>query len=47
MLQTHVYGKDAIKLMESITVADIQGLKENQVHSNNSKHSGAQRKSGS
>ena len=31
MLQTHVHGKDAIKLMESITVADIQGLKENQV----------------
>jgi hypothetical protein len=31
MLQTHIHGKDAIKMMESITVADIQGLKNNQV----------------
>ena len=32
MLQTHIYGKDAVKMMESLTVADIQGLKDNQVY---------------
>ena len=30
MLQTQVYGKDRIEYMESLIVADIQELKENQ-----------------
>ena len=30
MLQTKIYGKDRVKLMESLTVADIQGLQDNQ-----------------
>ncbi|XP_064633599.1 aminomethyltransferase, mitochondrial-like [Lineus longissimus] len=30
MLQTKIYGKDKIKFIESLTVADVQGLKENQ-----------------
>lgn len=29
MLQTHILGKDAIKLVESLTVADVAGLKDN------------------
>lgn len=30
MLQTQVFGKDRIKFIESLTVADIEGLEENQ-----------------
>ena len=30
MLQTKVYGKDRDRFMESLTVADVKGLKENQ-----------------
>ena len=30
MLQTHIYGADRIKFMESLTVADIQELPEGQ-----------------
>ena len=30
MVQTHVYGADRIKFIESLTVADIQGLHDNQ-----------------
>ena len=31
MLQSHVYGKDRIKFIESLAVADVEGLKPNQV----------------
>lgn len=30
MLQTHVYGKDRVAYMESLVVADVAGLKDNQ-----------------
>ena len=30
MLQTHIYGKDRIKFIESMTVADVEGLKDGQ-----------------
>ena len=30
MLQTHVYGKDRVAFMESLVVADVAGLKDNQ-----------------
>ena len=30
MVQTHVHGADRIKFIESLTVADIQGLHDNQ-----------------
>ena len=29
MLQTRVHGKDRVHFVESLTVADVQGLKEN------------------
>ena len=31
MLQTHIHGKDRVKFMESLCVADVQSLKPNQV----------------
>ena len=30
MLQTHVYGKDRMEYMESMIVADVQALGDNQ-----------------
>jgi len=29
MLQTHITGRDCVEFMESLTVADIAGLKDN------------------
>ncbi len=29
MLQSHVYGRDRVKFVESLTVADVQGLADN------------------
>lgn len=30
MLQTHISGKDRVEFIESLTVADVAGLKDNQ-----------------
>jgi folate-binding Fe-S cluster repair protein YgfZ len=30
MLQTHVHGADRVAFMESLVVADVDGLKDNQ-----------------